>query len=90
MQARGFVASLEAGSTNASDAGLVRSVLAAGFYPLVRLFNVVGACLGWSLDDALLSLRGPWLAQGITCACTRVHCWSESVLQVSVADYSVA
>ena len=36
MQARGFVASLEAGSSNAADAGLVRSVMAAGFYPLVR------------------------------------------------------
>ncbi len=36
MQARGFVESLASGSRNSADAGLVRSVLAAGFYPLVR------------------------------------------------------
>ncbi len=35
MQARGFVESLEMGSCNSADVGLVRSVLAAGFYPLV-------------------------------------------------------
>jgi hypothetical protein len=34
-QARGFVASLEAASVNGRDVGLVRSVMAAGFYPLV-------------------------------------------------------
>ena len=36
VQARGFVESLATGSCNSADAGLVRSVLAAGFYPLVR------------------------------------------------------
>jgi hypothetical protein len=35
-QARGFIASLAGASRNAVDAGLVRSVLAAGFYPQVR------------------------------------------------------
>jgi len=35
-QARGFIASLAGASRNAADAGLVRSVLAAGFYPQVR------------------------------------------------------
>ena len=35
LQARGFVESLATGSRNSADAGLVRSVLAAGFYPLV-------------------------------------------------------
>ena len=35
VQARGFVESLVTGSRNSADAGLVRSVLAAGFYPLV-------------------------------------------------------
>lgn len=35
VQARGFVESLEMGSSNSADVGLVRSVLAAGFYPQV-------------------------------------------------------
>ncbi|BDA50474.1 3'-5' RNA helicase YTHDC2 [Coccomyxa sp. Obi] len=35
LTARGFVSSLEAASQNARDVGLVRSVMAAGFYPLV-------------------------------------------------------
>ncbi len=38
-QARGFIASLAGASRNAADAGLVRSVLAAGFYPQVRALN---------------------------------------------------
>ncbi|CAL5229490.1 g12825 [Coccomyxa viridis] len=35
LTARGFVESLATGSCNSADAGLVRSVLAAGFYPLI-------------------------------------------------------
>ncbi|KAK9835371.1 hypothetical protein WJX81_005267 [Elliptochloris bilobata] len=35
LMARGFTASLASASRNAADAGLVRSVLAAGFYPQV-------------------------------------------------------
>ena len=35
LQARGFVESLAMGSCSSADVGLVRSVLAAGFYPLV-------------------------------------------------------
>lgn len=36
LQARGFVESLATGSRHSADVGLVRSVLAAGFYPQVR------------------------------------------------------
>ena len=35
LQARGLVTNLAHASRNASDAGIVRSVLACGFYPLV-------------------------------------------------------
>lgn len=35
MQSQGLVESLETASLNAANGGLVRSVLACGFYPLV-------------------------------------------------------
>ena len=37
LQARGFVESLAGASSASADVGLVRSVLAAGFYPQVCL-----------------------------------------------------
>ena len=43
VQVRGLVESLGSASTSAADGGLVRSVLACGFYPLVgRLLPVKG------------------------------------------------
>ncbi len=75
LQFRGLVDSLPSASVNAVDGGLVRSVLACGFYPLVgRLLPVKGNQGGPRSKAAIITAKDEKVRTPSVPCCLRLCC----------------
>ena len=77
MQVRGLVESLGSASMSAADGGLVRSVLACGFYPLVaRLLPVKGNQGGPRSKATIITAKDEKVIVSYRTLCCAVLCYA--------------